>query len=438
MDYALVQRLRGQVADLLRAERRSRAERGEALLSADEERELGRSLILNALTTYRREQLLADGAGMPPAAEDRSLAEAVHAAMFGLGRLQPLIEDPALNNIEINGCDRVWLYGMDGRLKRGPAVADSDAELIEWVRTAATYAGLSSRPFDSVHPKLEVRLPDGSRLCAVMAVVERPSVSIRLYRHQRVTLDDLRGWGAFTDELQAFLTSAVLGRFNLMVSGATFAGKTTLLRALGNTIPFEERLITAEHFLELGFHQLPDLHRDVVAMEERLANAEGVGAVTLQDLVEWSRRMNPDRLIVGEVIGGEIVAMLDAMTQGEDGSLSTIHARDARTVFQRLATYALESQSRMPVEATGMLAAGALDFVVHVTKVEDKAAERVYRYVSSVREVLGWDGNQVISSEVFAAPPGSMTAVPVAPISDRRAAVLEVHGYSQRPAAVRL
>jgi pilus assembly protein CpaF len=438
MDYALVQRLRGQVADLLRAERRGRAERGDALLSGDEERELGRSLILNALTAYRRDQLLAGGAGMPPAEEDRSLAEAVHAAMFGLGRLQPLIEDPALNNIEINGCDRVWLYGTDGRLERGPAVADSDAELIEWVRTAATYAGLSSRPFDSVHPKLEVRLPDGSRLCAVMAVVERPSVSIRLYRHQRVTLDDLRGWGAFTDELQAFLTSAVLGRFNLMVSGATFAGKTTLLRALGNTIPFEERLITAEHFLELGFHQLPDLHRDVVAMEERLANAEGVGAVTLQDLVEWSRRMNPDRLIVGEVIGGEIVAMLDAMTQGEDGSLSTIHARDARTVFQRLATYALESQARMPVEATGMLTAGALDFVVHLTKVEDKEAQRVYRYVSSVREVLGWDGNQVISSEVFAAPPGSMTSVPVAPISERRAAVLEVHGYSQRPAAVSL
>jgi pilus assembly protein CpaF len=230
----------------------------------------------------------------------------------------------------------------------------------------------------------------------------------------------------------------VRGRFNLMVSGSTFAGKTTLLRALGNTIPYEERLVTAEHFLELGFHQLPDLHRDVVAMEERLANAEGVGAVTLLDLVEWSRRMNPDRLIVGEVIGGEILAMLDAMTQGEDGSLSTIHARDSRMVFQRIATYALESAAHMPVEATGMLTAGALDFVIHLTKVEDPGTGRVHRYVSSIREVLGWDGTQVISSEVFTAPPGSATAVPAAPVTERRSAVLALHGYDQRPAAVLL
>src|SRR3954471_17347656 len=394
MDYGLVQRLRSQVAEMLRTERRGRAERGELLLSSDEERELGRSLILEALTNYRREQLLGNQAGMPPAEEDRTIAEAVHAAMFGLGRLQPLIEDPALNNIEINGCDRVWLYRTDGRIEAGPAVADSDTELIEWVRTAATYAGLSSRPFDPVHPWLEVRLPDGSRLCALMSVVERPVVSIRLYRQQRVTLDDLRQLDAFTEEMQTFLTAAVHGRCNLMVSGETFVGKTTLLRALGNTIPFEERLVTAEHFLELGFHHLPDLHRDVVAMEERLSNAEGVGAMTLLELVERSRRMNPDRIIVGEVIGAEIVAMLDAITQGEDGSLSTIHARDSKMVFQRIATYALTSTARVPVEARGMLTGGGLDFVVHLSK---RRAEdgRIHRFVSSIREVAGWDGNQV-------------------------------------------
>ena len=198
MDYTLVQRLRGEVADMLRAERRRRAERGDLLLSADEERELGRSLILEALTSFRRDQLLGRPGSVPPAEDDRAVAEAVHAAMFGLGRLQPLIEDPGLNNIEINGFDRVWLYRTDGRIEAGPPVADSDAELVEWVRTAATYAGLSSRPFDPVNPWLEVRLPDGSRLCALMAVVERPVVSIRLYRQQRVTLDDLRALGAFT------------------------------------------------------------------------------------------------------------------------------------------------------------------------------------------------------------------------------------------------
>jgi pilus assembly protein CpaF len=437
MDYALVQRLRSQVAERLRTERRGRAERGDVLLTSDEERELGRSLILEALTNHRREQLLGNHAAMPPADEDRGIAEAVHAAMFGLGRLQPLIEDPALNNIEINGHDRVWLYRMDGRMEAGSPVADSDAELVDWVRTAATYAGLSSRPFDPVHPWLEVRLPDGSRLCALMSVVERPVVSIRLYRQQRVTLDDLRQRDAFTADVQAFLDAAVRGRCNLMVSGETFAGKTTLLRALGNAIPFEERLVTLEHFLELGFHDLPDLHRDVVAMEERLANAEGVGALTLLELVERSRRMNPDRIIVGEVIGGEIVAMLDAMTQGEDGSLSTIHARDSKMVFQRIATYALTSAARLPVEATGMLTAGALDFVIHLAKTRT-ADGRIHRYISSIREVIGWDGTQVVSSEVFAAPPGGAHAAAAAPISDRRAASLAMHGYDQRPTAVRL
>jgi pilus assembly protein CpaF len=432
MDYTLVQRLRSEVADMLRTERRGRAERGDQLLSTDEERELGRSLILEALTRHRREQLLAGGDAMPPVDDDRPIAEAVHAAMFGLGRLQALIEDPGLNNIEINGCDRVWLYRTDGRIEPGPPVADSDAELIEWVRTAATYAGLSSRPFDPVHPWLEVRLPDGSRLCALMSVVERPAVSVRLYRNQRVVLADLGALGAFTDEVHAFLEAAVLGRCNLMVSGETFAGKTTLLRALGNAIPFDERLVTAEHFLELGFHHLPDLHRDVVAMEERLPNAEGAGALTLLELVERSRRMNPDRIIVGEVIGGEIVAMLDAMTQGEDGSLSTIHSRDSRMVFQRIATYALTSTARLPVEASGMLTAGGLDFVVHLTKARTDDG-RIHRYVSSIREVVGWDGHQVLSSEVFTAPPGTVHAVPAAPISAERSARLAVVGYDPRP-----
>src|SRR3954471_9276783 len=223
MDYGLVQRLRSQVAEMLRTERRGRAERGELLLSSDEERELGRSLILEALTNYRREQLLGNQAGMPPAEEDRVIAEAVHAAMFGLGRLQPLIEGPALNNIEISGGDRVCLYRTDGRIGAAPPVADSDTELIEWVRTAATYAGLSSRPFDPVHPWLEVRLPDGSRLCALMSVVDRPVVSIRLFRLQRVTLEDLHVRNGFDDELAAFLQAAVQARANIIVSGETFA-----------------------------------------------------------------------------------------------------------------------------------------------------------------------------------------------------------------------
>jgi pilus assembly protein CpaF len=156
----------------------------------------------------------------------------------------------------------------------------------------------------------------------------------------------------------------------------------------------------------------------------------------LLELVERSRRMNPDRIIVGEVIGGEIVAMLDAMTQGEDGSLSTIHARDSKMVFQRIATYALTSTARLPVEASGMLTSGALDFVIHLSKTRTSDG-RIHRFVSSIREVVGWDGSQVISSEVFASPATGGAAVAAAPISERRAAALGAQGYDQRLAVVR-
>jgi Flp pilus assembly CpaF family ATPase len=431
VDYTLVRQLRSTTAERLRAERRRRAESSGVTLSVDDERELGRSLIAVAVEEHRRSELVHGGGVLPPAEDDAALVAAVEAALFGLGRLEPLMMDESIANIEINGCDRVWLYRTDGRVEAGPAVADSDAELVEWVRAAATYAGLSSRPFDPVNPWLELRLPDGSRLCALMSVVDRPVVSIRCYRLTKVLLEDLQAREAFDEQLHAFLTAAVLSRCCLMVSGETFAGKTTLLRALGNVIPFEERIVTAEHFLELGFEHFPDLHRDVVAMEERLPNAEGAGALTLLDLVERSRRMNPDRIIVGEVIGGEIVAMLDAMTQGEDGSLSTIHARDARNVFARVATYALTGPHRMPVEASGMLTAGALDLVVHITKTRLPDG-RVHRFVSSVREVVGWDGTQVVSSEVFATPPGALAAVPAAPITEPRAERLAIAGYAAR------
>jgi Flp pilus assembly CpaF family ATPase len=435
-DYVLVQTLRATVATGLRDARRERAEAGRPELSTEDEQQLGRSLIAQAIDEHRRRLVLTPGAaGLPSAEDDTVLAGAVEAALFGLGRLEPLLADRSCEHVEINGCDRVWLYRDDGRIEAGPPVADSDAELVEWVRTAATYSGLSSRPFDIANPWLELRLPDGSRLCALMGVVDRPVVSIRLFRSQRVTLADLAERGSFDAQLYAFLQAAVLARANIVVSGETFSGKTTLLRALGNAIAYEERIVTCEHFLELGFDLHPDLHRDVVAMEERLPNAEGIGAITLHELVEHSRRLNPDRLIVGEVIGGEIVAMLDAMTQGEDGSLSTIHARDSRGVFDRIATYALTSRHRLPVETSGMLLAGALDFVVHMTKTRLPDG-RVFRHVSSVREVLGFDGRQVLSSEVFTTAPGADTARPAAPLSPERDQRLTAAGYEQQAWAV--
>jgi Flp pilus assembly CpaF family ATPase len=309
-------------------------------------------------------------------------------------------------------------------------VADSDEELVELIQALAAYSGLSSRPFDTANPQLDVRLPDGSRLSAVMDVTVRPAVSIRRARLGKVFLSDLAGNGTISPEVASFLAAAAAARKNLMIAGATNAGKTTLLRAIVNEIPPGERLITVERALELGIDHFPDLHPNALAFEERLANSEGQGAISMAELVRRSLRMNPSRVIVGEVLGDEIVTMLNAMTQGNDGSLSTIHANSSLEVFNRIATYAIQSAERLPVEATHMLIAGAVDFVIFIEKRNDYVrGGRLRRYVSSIREVTGVDG-RVLSSEVFTPGPGGR-AVPHAPVAC--AALLAEHGYD--PAA---
>lgn len=249
-----------------------------------------------------------------------------------------------------------------------------------------------------------------------MDVCRRPSVSIRRARLGKVFLSDLVGNGTILPDLGSMLAAAVAARKNLMIAGSTNAGKTTLLRALANEIPPSERLVTVERALELGLDQFPELHPNVVAFEERLPNAEGVGGISMAELVRRSLRMNPSRVIVGEVLGDEIVTMLNAMTQGNDGSLSTIHANSAQEVFNRIGTYALQAQERLPVEASQMLIAGAIDFVVFVEKRNDYyRGGTLRRYVSSVREVTGVDG-RVLPSEVFAPGPDGR-AMPRAAVS---------------------
>jgi Flp pilus assembly CpaF family ATPase len=247
-------------------------------------------------------------------------------------------------------------------------------------------------------------------------VTRRPAVSIRRARLGKVFLSDLVGNGTLVPEVGSFLSAAVAARKNLMIAGSTNAGKTTLLRAMANEIPSHERLITVERALELGLDQFPELHPNVVAFEERLANSEGLGAISMAELVRRSLRMNPSRVIVGEVLGDEIVTMLNAMSQGNDGSLSTIHANSSLEVFNRISTYALQAEERLPVEASHMLIAGAIDFVVFIEKRNDYArGGTLRRFVSSVREVNGVDG-RVLSSEVFA-PGLDGRAVPHSPIS---------------------
>jgi pilus assembly protein CpaF len=415
MDQMLLRRLREEVADRLSRQRRDDAAAGLPGMTSEDERQFARAVIARVLEGHARSEIAA-GRTPPDLAEEAELADGIHAALYGVGRLQPLLDDPEVENIDINGYDNVFVGYADGEERRMPPVAESDDELVELVQVLGAYSGLTSRPFDTANPQLDLRLPDGSRLSAVMGVTQRPSLSIRRARLSRVSLETLVENGTMTPDLASFLSAAVGARKNIMIAGATNAGKTTLLRALANEIPPQERLITVERALELGLGEFPELHPNVVAFEERLPNSEGRGQIGMADLVRRSLRMNPSRVIVGEVLGDEIVTMLNAMSQGNDGSLSTIHANSSLEVFNRICTYAIQSAERLPADATMMLIAGAIDFVVFVERRNEYASGgNLRRVITSVREVNGVDG-RVLSSEVFKEGPDG-TPVAAAAVS---------------------
>jgi pilus assembly protein CpaF len=403
VDVALVRRLQGRVGELLDERRRAARAAGRPLAGEDE-RQLAQAVIAEVVGEHVV-GLLAAG-GQPPSAEgQRVLVEALHALLFGAGRLQPLLDDPQVEDILINGCDEVWLVYADGHKVRGAPVAESDSELVELVQTLGSYAGLNPRPFDPANPELDLRLPDGSRLSATLRVCERPAVAIRRHRFPRVLLADLVDNGTVTGELAGFLAAAVRARQNIVIAGETGSGKTTLLRALVNEIPPVERLIVVEQSRELNLRAHPDLHPDVVEYEATLDNSEGRGAVSMARLVRRTLRMAPDRVIVGEVLGPEIVAMLNAMSQGNDGSLTTIHADHPRGVFHRIAAYAMQAEEAVGWETAHALMAGCLDFVVFLRRLRGNRGIESRRMVSDVLEVAGWDGTRVQSSAVFAAGP---------------------------------
>jgi pilus assembly protein CpaF len=374
-------------------------------------------------------------AGLPPLDRDSEqlVTRLALDMLFGLGLLQLYVEDPDVENIDVNGCECAFVTYAGGRKEMVGAVASSDEELITLVRNAGARFGLSERRFDAAQPELDLRLPDGSRLSAVMSVTERPIVDIRRHRLTDHDLSELVALGALDEDLAAFLSAAVLAKRNILVSGAMNAGKTTLLRALAAEVPATERVVTIEQSLELGLDRQRDRHPDCVAMEARLANTEGQGAIGMAQLVRRSLRMNASRVIVGEVLGDEIIPMLNAMSQGRSGSMGTIHADSSAGVFRRIAAYAVQSPERLPLEATNMLIAGAIHFIVHVD-LSRPDGHAPARHVASVREVVDADGAVVVSNEIWR--PGSLgRAVPGAPLTDVSSRLLAEHGYQgRRPA----
>ncbi|SDN05942.1 CpaF family protein [Allokutzneria albata] len=344
--------------------------------------------------------------------------------LLGLGGLEPLLADEAIENINITGCDRVFVRYHDGRRARLAPVVATDGELVELIRELAARSGVEERRFDRAAPIVNLVLADGARLSAVMAVTARPSLSIRRHRLRHVSLAQLRANGTITVALENLLGAMVRARKNIVISGAAAAGKTTLLRALAAEIPVWERLITVEDVAEL---RLDDdaRHPDRVALQAREPNVEGVGAVSAAELVWQSLRMSPDRVLVGEVRGAEVIPMLAAMSMGTDGSLSTVHASASDGVFLKLAAYAAQAE-RLPFEATAALIAAGVDMVVHLDSPRGQPSARV---VSSIREVTGVDGAQVISNEIWAPGP-DRRAVPAAPLRERTVEQLCDYGYN--------
>lgn len=297
-ERALVARARAEVTEALTARARADEDAGRARLGSDDERAYARALVAGVLDRAATDAL-ARGEEALSATQEQAVAKAAMDAVFGLAGLQPLIEDPSIENINVNGADRVFVRYADGRRERLGPVADSDAELVELVRTLAARAGLGERRFDLGCPRLSLQLSDGSRLFAVMAVTGRPAVSIRRHRFLKLTCDDLVGLGTIDLALRETLGAAVRAKKNILVVGGTGSGKTTTLRALCAEIPPTERLVTIEDSLELALDADVDAHPDVVAMEAREPNVEGEGEVTQAELVRWALRMSPDRVLVG-------------------------------------------------------------------------------------------------------------------------------------------
>jgi pilus assembly protein CpaF len=425
---ALVREFRREVADELTERLRADELAERPRMSPADQRQLGRQLINRRLERHAKQQL--EQGREPLTFEDETaLAQAIHDALFGLGALQRLLDDESIENIDANGCADVWVTRADGTKHRAPPIADSDDELIDTLRTTAARVGLTERRFDTGSPSLNLQLPDGSRLFAVMAVTSKPCVAIRRHRFPKVFLDDLVGLGSIDVALREFLSAAVRARKNFIICGGVDAGKTTLLRALLNEVGPDERIVTIEDNLELGVDRYPDLHPDVVALEGREENVEGEGEIDLATLVRWGLRMNPDRVIVGEVRGHEVIPMLNAMSQGNDGSMCTVHANSSLSAFSKLAMYAVQAPERLNLEATNLMVANAINFVVYIAMSPGSEGEGgVRRYVSSVREVVGAEGPLVVSNEIFV-PGYDKRAIPGSPLRDSTQGELAEVGF---------
>ncbi|MBN1248704.1 MAG: CpaF family protein [Anaerolineae bacterium] len=327
---------------------------------------------------------------VPMSRTDRSaLFEQIVADVLGYGPIEPFLRDESVTEILVNGPDLIYVE-RSGILEETDVTFRDADEVMHVIDRIVTPLG---RRVDESSPMVDARLPDGSRVNIIIPplALDGPSISIRKFARAMFSMEDLIKVDTLTREMADFLQACVQARLNIVVSGGTSTGKTTLLNALSGFLPYNERIVTIEDSAELQLHQ-----RHVVRLESRPPNVEGKGQVTIRQLVINALRMRPDRIVVGEVRGGESLDMLQAMNTGHDGSLTTAHSNSPRDTLARVATMALMAGMELPLLAIREQIASAFDLVVHLDRVADGT-----RKVTQISEVQGMEGSTIVMQDIF-------------------------------------
>jgi pilus assembly protein CpaF len=321
--------------------------------------------------------------------EKERLFEELAADVVGFGPIEPLLNDPTVTEIMVNGPKRIY-FERKGRLLLSDDQFDDDDHVRRVIDRIVSPLG---RHVDEASPIVDARLPDGSRVNVVIPPISLvgPTITIRKFTKEKLRVDDLIRFGSMTPEIAEFLRACVVSRLNIVISGGTGSGKTTLLNVLSNFIPDDERIVSIEDSAEL---QIAKDHW--IRLETRTANIEGVGAITARECMKATLRMRPDRVIVGECRGGEALDMLQAMNTGHDGSLTTGHANTPRDMLARLETMVLMAGMDLPVRAIREQISSAVDVIVQQSRMRDGT-----RKVTAITEVQGMEGEKVILQDVF-------------------------------------
>ncbi len=324
-----------------------------------------------------------------PQEQQKVLFDEVLAEMVGFGPLEQLLVDDTITEIMVNGPKQIFIE-QRGKLTETNVTFENDEHVMRVINRIIAPLG---RRIDRKSPMVDARLPDGSRVNAIIppCAIKGPSITIRKFNKKPLTSDNLINFGTVTSDMMKFLEACVKARLNIVVSGGTGSGKTTLLNVLSAFIPEEERIVTIEDAAELQLQQ-----RHVVCLETKKADVDGTGEVTIRDLVKNSLRMRPDRIVVGECRGGEALDMLQAMNTGHDGSLTTIHANTPRDTTRRLETLCLMAGMDLPLKVLREQIASAIDLIVQQARLRDGSRKVIY-----ITEIQGMEGDNIVLQDIF-------------------------------------